>query len=350
MTASGHKSVDDRAVLRSLREPVVALDPDGSVAFANRRFLDVTRSERADVLGSDRERLAEYVESSDGDLRAAIDAVADGRSEEERCDCVIRHPESAPVPRRLPAEVRITPLDSEGEGDAHANGGVVLVLRDVSERARYERTLERRNARLDEFAGVISHDLRNPLNVATGRLELLADRVESEHLAAARAALDRMDELIEDLLALARHGEDVGETSAVDLGRAASRCWRTIETGDARLVVDAADARIRADESRLRQLLSNLLQNAVTHGGPDVTVTVGATDEGFYVADDGAGLPAGERERILEPGYTLAEDGTGLGLNIVRTVAEAHGWDLRVADSADGGARFELGNVDRLGP
>jgi signal transduction histidine kinase len=97
---------------------------------------------------------------------------------------------------------------------------------------------------------------------------------------------------------------------------------------------------VEADPERLRELLENLLGNAVDHGGR--SVRVGATDEGFYVADDGPGVPPEEREQVFERSYTGDDGNTGLGLTIVRRIAEAHGWTVRVVESEDGGARFEL--------
>jgi signal transduction histidine kinase len=75
-----------------------------------------------------------------------------------------------------------------------------------------------------------------------------------------------------------------------------------------------------------------------------VTVTVGdlADDAGFFVADDGPGIPPDERETVFEAGHSTAPDGTGFGLAIVDGIADAHGWTVRVTDSATGGARFEF--------
>jgi signal transduction histidine kinase len=100
----------------------------------------------------------------------------------------------------------------------------------------------------------------------------------------------------------------------------------------------------------LSQLLENLFRNAVEHGGDDVTVNVGSLPGGFYVADDGPGIPAADRESVFEPGFTTNDDGTGFGLEIVEAVASAHGWDVRVTDAAEGegGARFEFTGVDVL--
>ena len=216
---------------------------------------------------------------------------------------------------------------------------------DISERKRREAELRRQNERLDEFAGVVSHDLRNPLNVAEGRLSLVAEECDSDHIDDVEGALARMSELIDDLLTLARSDGQVGELRSVALREITRRCWRTVDTADATLTV-TADRRVSADPSRLRQLLENLMRNAVEHGGDDVTVTVGELADGFYVEDDGAGIPDDEREAVFEAGYTTDRRGTGFGLSIASRVAAVHGWDIDVADGADGGTRFEITGVE----
>ncbi|QLG61194.1 sensor histidine kinase [Halorarum salinum] len=222
-----------------------------------------------------------------------------------------------------------------------------------------EGELARQNERLEEFASVVSHDLRNPLNVAQGRVELAMDDCDSEHLEHAHQAHERMVALIEDLLALARNGQGVGDVESVALAPLAHEVWATVEGGtlDVHENVGAVDA----DPSRLRELFENLFRNAVEHGstngrtGPgdagehgsepgSVTVEVGPLDGdgGFYVADDGPGIPPGDREAVFERGFTTAEEGTGFGLPIVREIAEAHGWRVAVTDGALEGARFEI--------
>ncbi|MFC7096954.1 GAF domain-containing sensor histidine kinase [Halobaculum marinum] len=213
---------------------------------------------------------------------------------------------------------------------------------------RRERELARQNERLDEFASVVSHDLRNPLNVAQGRLELLGDDCDSPHLDHMETAHERMEALIDDLLALARTGRSVGETEEVSLGVSVQEVWRTIDGGGSLAVADGV-GRVEADASRLQELLENLFRNAVDHVGDDVDVTVGRLDDpgrsGFFVADDGPGIPPTERGRVFERGHTTAEDGTGFGLAIVADIADAHGWDVRATDASaasGGGARFEV--------
>ncbi|WP_255152489.1 hybrid sensor histidine kinase/response regulator [Halorarius halobius] len=211
-----------------------------------------------------------------------------------------------------------------------------------------ERELTRQNDRLAEFTSVVSHDLRNPLNVASGRLELAREECDSEHLDAVGRAHDRMEALVEDLLTLAREGGTITEVTEIDVATFAQSCWENVATGDATLVVDT-DATIRGDGSRLKQLFENLVRNSVEHGGDDVTVTVGDCEDGFYVADDGPGIPPNERDQVFEAGYSTQPEGTGFGLSIVRQVAEAHGWSVRVTDGPDGGARFEITGVERVG-
>jgi PAS domain S-box-containing protein len=208
------------------------------------------------------------------------------------------------------------------------------------ERELRERTeaLERQNDRLEEFATIVSHDLRAPLNVAEGRLELLREDCESDQIEDIDAALDRMDTLITDTLTLARQGQLVTDTDEVSVEDVASTCWGRMTELTASLGVEA-DVTVDADPKRLQQVFENLFRNAVEHAGEDVTVTVGPTDDGFYVADDGPGIPESDRDDVFDRGYTTSDDGTGFGLAIVREIAEAHGWTVDVEESEAGGAR-----------
>jgi len=222
---------------------------------------------------------------------------------------------------------------------------ILSVARDITDRKERSRQLRREVERLEEFASVISHDLRNPLNVAQGRLALLSEEIDSDHIEPIDRSLDRMEAIIEDTLTLARQGKTVGETEAVAIADVIGQCWESVATGGATLSFDEQFT-IRADRDRLRHVFENLFRNAVTHGGPEVTVRIGRTDSGFYVEDDGAGIPDGDRESIFEPGYTTVEGGTGFGLTIVRQIAEAHGWTVTATAGTDGGARFEFDGVD----
>ncbi|WP_336136432.1 ATP-binding protein [Natronomonas amylolytica] len=224
--------------------------------------------------------------------------------------------------------------------------GQLITLTDISHREQYRQQLERQNERLERFASIVSHDLRNPLSVAKGRVELaLEEGTQQEHLEPASEALDRMEELIDELLTLARTGQQIDETEAVRVEAIATKSWEMVDAPEASLTVEGEfTASVEADPERFQQLFENLFRNAIEHGGTDVTVTVGALDgtRGFYIEDDGAGIPAEVREEVFEPGFSTTEQGTGFGLPIVREIVEAHGWTIHVTEADDSGARFEV--------
>jgi len=224
--------------------------------------------------------------------------------------------------------------------------GRMLTFRDVTHRERYRQELERQNERLEKFASMVSHDLRNPLTVAAGRLELAQAEVENEHLAAVEGALERMETLIEDLLMLARQGQPIDEMERTELAEAAEQAWELVDTPEAILDIDR-DLVFEADPERLQQLLENLLRNAIDHGGADVRIRIGTVDghRGFYVADDGPGIPEAERSEVFDSGFTTADEGTGFGLAIVKEIVDAHDWSIDVTASWDGGARFEITDI-----
>jgi PAS domain S-box-containing protein len=234
-------------------------------------------------------------------------------------------------------QTKLAPVVSDGEITR-----LVGVTRNVTERVERERQLRQQNERLGEFASVISHDLRSPLNVAQGRAALLAEQGESEHLDPLLQALDRMEAIVEDTLTLARQGDTISETESVSLTDLVGKCWATVDTDDATIdIVD--EMTFQADPDRLRHVFENLFRNAVEHGGSDVTVRVGRHNElGIYVEDNGPGIPVEKRDEVFEPGHSSAQGGTGFGLTIVKRIVEAHGWELSVADGTDGGARFEF--------
>lgn len=209
-------------------------------------------------------------------------------------------------------------------------------------RVEYEATKQERE-RLDEFAGIISHDLRNPMNVAKGHVELAREECESDRLDTVATALDRMDTIIEDTLTLARQGQVVKETDSVPLDELVRQCWGTVNTPHATLHVHD-DLRIDGDVDRLRHVFENLFRNSIEHAGPDVTVHVGSLSHatGFYVEDDGPGVPETDHDRVFEPGFSTADDGSGLGLNIVKQIIHAHGWEITPTNGQHGGVRFEI--------
>ena len=306
---------------------------DETVEFANQRATELFGYDRNKlesmsvwdlVYPEDRERLRR----SGNDLRQGLRESMTFDARITRSDGDVRY-----------CEFSVTRIEYQDDLVAMATA------RDVTDRRAYERRLERQNERLDEFASVVSHDLRNPLNVAEGRIRL-ADRTGTlSHLDDATDALDRMDAVIDDVLTWARQGKTVDDPSPVDIVSVAERAWETVDTRDASLSLPATDELvIVADERRLRRLLENLFRNAVEHGGDAVTMSVGAIENGFFVEDDGVGIPAPDREDVFDRGFTNAESGTGFGLAIVRDIVDAHDWSIDIAET-ETGARFEIRDV-----
>jgi PAS domain S-box-containing protein len=254
-------------------------------------------------------------------------------------------------------DVDVTPLE-DGSG---REVGRVLLFNDVTEQVTRQRELrqrtaelERRNEQLDRFASIVSHDLRNPLTVATGHLTLAREDPTAEHFDAIEGSLDRMATIIDDVLAIARQSHEPAVREEVDLEGVIEDAWSQVDTGQAAVETDL-DGTISADVTRLRQVFENLFRNAIDHGPTDVTVRVGPLDpgenasaaasashSGFFVEDDGPGIPPEDRQAVFERGFSTADDGTGLGLSIVEAAVEAHGWTIEVTESGDGGARFEI--------
>lgn len=227
--------------------------------------------------------------------------------------------------------------------------GAVIGLYDAHNREqtrrlrRQHQQLEQQNRRLDEFASFVSHDLRNPLNVAQLRIDLAQNAEDqTEHLDSAETALTRADELITDVLMLARQGAVIEDESTVEVSAVAKRAWQHVPATEATLQIEETHT-VQADETRLQRVFENLFKNAIEHGSEDVTITVGTADwVGFYVEDTGPGLPETDTDQVFEMGYSTNTNGTGYGLAIVKAIVDAHDWDIHACTASNGGARFEF--------
>jgi PAS domain S-box-containing protein len=328
-----------KALFNGMNDTAWVIDIGGTFRAVNDAAVETTGYSRAELLsmtphdidaGLDDDELTNLVETMPDDGVQIFETVHETKDGEH-----------------IPVEISSSLVWYQGDE------AVLSIGRDISNRKQREEQLE-------QFASIVSHDLRNPLNVAEGKLELARDECDSKSLDGVARAHDRMDALIEDLLTLAREGRDVGDMEAVDLASLAESCWRNVATAGTTLETDT-ERTVRADRSRLQQLVENLVRNAVEHGSTgsqpdaddavehgstDVTVTVGELENGFYVEDDGVGIPEAERGDVFEAGYSTAGEGTGFGLAIVKRIADAHGWNIRVTTGESGGARFEITGVE----
>jgi len=235
---------------------------------------------------------------------------------------------------------------------ADSGGGNDSVGRLAATLNRMLEALESSFQRERTFIRESSHELRTPITICRGHLELLpaeTDRDEQlETVAVILDELDRMTRILDDMSELA-YMEDPASLrrSEVDLARLLHDvALKTAALLNGRLVVEATDGRtVEADGQRLQQALINLLANAREHTPPDLPITVRvARDDGGWrieVADRGGGLAPLHEERAFEPFYkSPGSDGSGLGLAIVSAIARAHGGEAGVDNSPGEGATF----------
>ncbi len=334
-----------RTLFETSPDPAIVVDADGHVVDSNAAFRD--------LVGITEDCHGRALDDFDAFDRASVETMCgDGD-------------DSTVVPVQTATEQRY--VECNGNDLATEPGHRIVVLRDVTERIHHERELQRQVDRLDEFASVLAHEMRNPLGIASGWLDQAERTGDTSAFERVEVAHERMNEMIAELLQLARQGSVIGERSSVPLEGLVVNSWNSVTTGDATLHVDPAlaDRTVTGDPTRVEEVFANLFRNAVEHSstdpqnaersedavehavehaGPDVTVEVGVTEDGrgVYVEDDGPGLEGVDRDRLFKSGYTTADHGTGFGLAIVKQIADAHGWTVGATDAESGGARFEL--------
>ncbi|RLM90070.1 response regulator [Haloarcula sp. Atlit-7R] len=330
--------------LDSLADIFYVLDPEGRIQRCNEQFTTVAGDNKEQSTNPDAVTFFP-ADEQDAVASAIKEALTTGQTTVE-ADLLTGDG------KRIPYEFTVGRLTDQ-DGNLR---GLVGTGRNISERNKRERELEDQKEQLEQFAATVSHDLRNPLNVISGRLDLVQEECTTEHLDVIETATDRMERIIEDLLWLTRKQREIGSQEPVAIETAAEAAWNIAADpiDEAEMYCDCegdGQMLIRADVDQFQHLLENLFRNAIDHAGLDVTVVVGkisSDSAGFYIEDDGPGIPAEEREKVFKPGYSSSESGTGIGLNIAKRVVEAHGWDIRVTESSIGGTRFEITGLETI--
>jgi PAS domain S-box-containing protein len=339
-------------VLDALGYPVYVVGTDGHFEYINQEFIELVGYDRETLIGAE----PAIVKSDDSVTRidAALSRVvsSDGPNSAQ-VEVRIQPRKGQVIPCR--DHIAALPFDTEYRGCAG-------ILRDISEQRRNKQELVNQNERLEQLISVISHDLKTPLTTADTALSLAEETGDEEFFERASRAHERASGIIEEVLTLIEEDEQLVTTDAVAIETVAKDAWETSARGGATLSTNS-NIIVEGDPSRLRRLFENLFANAIEHGSArtrseesdeiehddiDVSISIGnidSGDTGFYVADDGPGIPADERDLVFEPGFTTVGDGTGFGLAIVHRIANAHGWDTHVTESDTGGARFEFTNV-----
>mgnify|MGYP000653872625 CR=1 FL=1 len=369
-------------IVETVNDGIFVVDGDGRFTLVNDAYVELVGYDREELLGSP----ASLVAAAETDVSATSEKIRrdlrTGTAETKGYESTIRTASG----ELLDVESTVASLPEQGEDGRDADVDKVVVVRDVTERNERERRLERQNERLESFAGMLAHELRNPVTVGQIYSQQLptcggpeatnseatdgrgdADSTDSRDTGAKAVeyvteAFDRIENMIDVMLVVARGREAISESVPVSLPDAVREAWDEVDSPDATLVVES-DRTIRADETYVRHLFRNVFENSVEHGSPNprsrahddaverddggVTVTVGDLPTGFYVADDGVGIPDDRRDAVFDEGYTTANErgGMGLGLTFVDEMADVYDWECSVTESESGGARFEFENV-----
>ena len=221
--------------------------------------------------------------------------------------------------------------------------GLFGITREITEQKERAQKLERKHRQLDEFADFVSNDLRNPLSVATGYLELARETGDERALERAADALDRMETLIDETLSMRRTEQRAVSTSWIELRDLVEQTWTGVDTGGGSLQCEiTAGTGVKANGEKLCRLLEDLFRNAAEMADREATVavTAGVTETGFYVEAEGSGIDTAAPDTGFESG--TVDGAIGTDLEITTDVAETHGWELSVTDGTGGGVRFEI--------
>ncbi|WP_430506568.1 two-component system sensor histidine kinase NtrB [Haloparvum sp. PAK95] len=328
-----------RTLVENAAEGMLTINPDSEIVYANPAIEDILGYAPEELVGSPKMKI--IPERLQPVHAAALDSYVETGERNIDWDGVelpALHKDGHEVP------TLISFREHEHDGEQYFTG----IIRDITERKHHEEQLHDQKSRLTEFSDILTHDIRNPLSVARGYTELAQENHDIPELEQVADSLERIDSLIEDVAALTKEGQVIGETETVDVEACATEAWRNVRTGTAELDIRTDLGEIEADESRLHGVFENLFRNAIEHAGGEVTIHVGrlSADRGLYVEDTGPGIPEAIQDDIFEYGYSTEKDGTGYGLSIVRQIVNGHGWEISVTKSDAGGARFEITGIE----
>lgn len=221
----------------------------------------------------------------------------------------------------------------DGKGEMTA---ILAEARDVTQTKMDRRQLEDQKRRLERFSSIVSHDLRNPLNVASGYIELAKQSGKDEDFDRAMKAIDRMDQIIMELLEISGKPEHF-DKSSLDLEEVFEEAYSHTDVEPDYKIEDSME--FKGGRSGVVRIFENLIRNTAEHND-DAEIEIGVIKKGFYYEDDGS--IDKDIEKILEYGYSTSTEGNGLGLSVVQRVADINDWDLNIAKNKNGGLRFEF--------
>ncbi len=362
---SGRKQIENdlresegrmRAIVENIHDGLLITDLDDNIIRANRRICEMTGYSEAELVGRNAHKLlTDPIHWQSCERRDA--ERAQGKS--GTYEIAIRHRDGSTRWMLING----SPLrDASGEsvGTIGAHFDITERKRDETERARFAAQLEKSNRDLETFAFAVSHDLKEPLR----KIEVFGSRLHAEegaklspdgslYLERMRRAAHRMSGLIDGLLAYSRVTTAESARNEVDLNHVAREVMLDLELSVERAGghIDIGDLPVvRADAIQMRQLLQNLIGNALVYRRPDVPLIVGVSgriDGGhceIEVADNGRGFAPEHSEQVFQIFRRLDDTrevgGAGVGLTICRAIVERHGGTLAAQGKPGQGATF----------
>jgi len=319
---------------------------DTDQSFASEETLEIYGLSSTDDLAI--EKVQQYYHPDD---RVAVrEAFQQARDHGESFDCKVRLISDDGTQRwvRLAGEaLRIN-------GETRTVRGII---QDVSERESMKVKIRQQNDKLNDLIQVVTHDIRNALQVGFGQLEHAQETSSSEAFDRTHEALERIRELMDRIVTLSQQGQEPRQIERIDLADVAQAALKTVN--EPRLTLTAiGTCSLDGDPARLQRLFERLFENTAKYTETSVTVTIGliqpirtttreesGLSAGFYIEDDGPGLDEELTDHIFKGGYTTTADETGFRLANIAQIADAHGWEMNVSTSSARGTRFAF--VDR---
>lgn len=349
---------DYNHIFNSLQEAIVKIDfseDEPIVRNINQGFVDTFGYTASEIVGESLERF--IIPESRTDEGSQIDygtesKLRDNRTVTRKTTNGIREFLCREIPTNEEDQCKLRVYTDITEQKQHE----VELQREISQLKEKNSRLEDKSQQLEQFTSILSHDLRNPINIAEGYIGRIETKENKEEIAVVDRAIGRMKSLVEDTLTLKHQSQPVDELEKYSIPDLAESAWELVDTGGSKLrIVDQFE--VACDDERIVRLFENLFRNAIEHNDDPVVIrlgihdtltnsTRGDTKRAFHVSDDGCGIPKDKRDQVFEIGETTTRDGTGLGLPIIKRIAEAHRWNVNVIESLDGGAKFVFSGID----
>lgn len=322
------------SIFNSSHGMIGLLDPEGKVLRINKAVEEFFNVKEEEVKGESYDKIGKFIT---------------GRTFTDFYNQVIQH-QSFPVgqiSQLYRDEVKIEKedgqtaiLDISMKPVRNENGDITAILiegREITDIKINERQLEDQRQRLEKFSSIVSHDLRNPLNVASGYLELARETGSEEDFDKAMDAIQRMDQIIGELLTLSGKPEHF-EKEDLSLEEVFKEAYSFVDCNPDYSL--EGNIEFEGSRSGVVRMFQNLIENSVEHNRKDIEIEVGVLENGFYYTD--SGQLSGNVDDILEYGYSESEDGSGIGLSVIQRVTEINNWKLNINETDNGSLKFEI--------